>query len=353
MTSRPLPLRVGGLPHPRRWILGIGLPVLLLAGCTGTGAPPPPEPQAQPADVRMAKGPPMGENRTNAPLPPPKPGRPDPPAMDFHTVRPGDTLWGIAASHNVEFEQLATWNRITQPDQIRVGQKLRLPPPRTLPGAVLPGPAAPVAARPDPRPDPIPGPAAPAAARPDPRPDPKPEPRPEEPPPTFSIPTPAQALREMPPQPQPTPGRPDNSPEPTGARSVKPLSAEAPRQWLWPHRGRIISWFGQHGAQMNTGIDIAVNPGDPVVATADGVVAYANQGLSSYGNMILLRHGGSFMTAYAHVQKILVKQGQTVRAGETIALAGQSGITLTPRLHFEIRRSIAPQNPLSYLPKRE
>jgi lipoprotein NlpD len=143
--------------------------------------------------------------------------------------------------------------------------------------------------------------------------------------------------------------KPTRSPPP---KPAKALSKQAPSQWHWPHKGRIIGRFGQFGARHNTGIDIAANMGDSIYAAADGVVAYADQGVTGYGNMILLRHGGSFMTAYAHLDKILVKRGQNVRLGDTIALSGQTGITTSPRLHFEIRQSITPLNPLQYLPKR-
>ncbi|MBF0215128.1 MAG: M23 family metallopeptidase, partial [Magnetococcales bacterium] len=171
--------------------------------------------------------------------------------------------------------------------------------------------------------------------------------------PEVIIPPPSLAFRERPPHPDESDPREEPKSSWNDHKPIQPLSPNAPQQWIWPHSGRIITRFGQMGALNNPGIDIAATPGDPIVAAADGVVAYADQGITTFGNMILLRHGGSFMSAYAHLQKIMVKKGQAVKAGETIALAGQSGITVSPRLHFEIRRSIAPQNPLQYLPRRD
>ncbi|MBF0627496.1 MAG: M23 family metallopeptidase [Magnetococcales bacterium] len=257
------------------------LPWLLLAGCAGTGAPPPAPPKATLPPVRLAQNP-------ETPTPPDAPDRPD-----FYQVRPGETLSAIAKANNLAPEQLAAWNRITRPNQLRAGQKLRLTPPGT--------PAAPNRKNP-------------AVAS-----------------------EPSLAPVELPSPPPPT-----NLPD-------TPLASG----WVWPHPGRILTYFGRVGALDNPGIDIAVTPGDPVLAASDGVVAYANPGLTNFGNMILLRHRNAFMSTYAHLDKILVKPGQSVKAGETIALAGQSGVTVSPRLHFEIRRSIAPHNPLLYLPRKD
>ncbi|MEO5367933.1 MAG: M23 family metallopeptidase [Magnetococcus sp. WYHC-3] len=100
----------------------------------------------------------------------------------------------------------------------------------------------------------------------------------------------------------------------------------------------------------STGIDIAAPKGTEVVASAAGVVSYADNRLPGYGNLIIIRHGGSFMTAYAHNEEILVRRGQTVRAGQVIARVGDSGRVETPRLHFELRKSIRPLDPMDYLP---
>ena len=138
----------------------------------------------------------------------------------------------------------------------------------------------------------------------------------------------------------------------TVSRNAWVLKSGKPKQWVWPLEGRILDAFRGTGQRRNTGIDIAAQMGAEVRATAEGVVAYADNALASYGNLILLRHGGSFMSAYAHNDKILVKRGDLVRAGEVIAHAGKSGRAASPRLHFELRKNVTPLNPMRYLPKR-
>ncbi|MBF0620613.1 MAG: peptidoglycan DD-metalloendopeptidase family protein [Magnetococcales bacterium] len=129
------------------------------------------------------------------------------------------------------------------------------------------------------------------------------------------------------------------------------LKSGPPKRWHWPVHGKVISKFGKHGNDRNTGIDIEVKQDEPIRAAASGIVSYADNELPGYGNLIIIRHGGSYTTAYAHNSKLQVSRGATVRAGEVIALAGKSGRVHTPRLHFELRRRIKPINPLKYLPK--
>ncbi len=118
----------------------------------------------------------------------------------------------------------------------------------------------------------------------------------------------------------------------------------------WPVRGRIISTFGSKpNGTRNEGINIAVPEGTDVHAAADGVVAYAGNELKGYGNLILIRHKGGWVTAYAHNKALLVKRGQRVRRGEVIAKAGRTGSVSTPQLHFEIRKGATAVNPLKYL----
>jgi len=106
------------------------------------------------------------------------------------------------------------------------------------------------------------------------------------------------------------------------------------------------------GFSSNTkGVDIGGNVGDPVIAAASGKVMYAGNGVRGLGNLVLIGHSNSFITAYAHNEKLLVKTGQEVKKGDRIALMGQTDTT-SPRLHFEIRRSGTPVNPLAYLPER-
>jgi len=118
----------------------------------------------------------------------------------------------------------------------------------------------------------------------------------------------------------------------------------------WPVRGRVIAGFGPkpNGLQ-NDGINLAVPEGTPIKAAEDGVVAYAGNELKGYGNLVLLRHANGFVTAYAHASEILVKKGDAVKRGQTIAKSGQSGSVTSPQLHFEIRKGSTPVDPAQYL----
>ncbi len=118
----------------------------------------------------------------------------------------------------------------------------------------------------------------------------------------------------------------------------------------WPVHGRVIAGFGvaPNGVQ-NDGIDVSVPQGTPIKAADDGVVAYAGNELKGYGNLVLIRHSDGFVTAYAHASEILVKRGQTVKRGEVIAKAGDTGSVKTPELHFEIRKGATPVDPAQFL----
>src|SRR5215471_15346362 len=118
----------------------------------------------------------------------------------------------------------------------------------------------------------------------------------------------------------------------------------------WPVRGRVIVAFGPkpNGVQ-NDGINLAVPEGTPIKAAEDGVVAYAGSELKGYGNLVLVRHSNGFVTAYAHASDVLVKRGETVKRGQVIAHAGQTGNVTSPQLHFEIRKGATPVDPSQYL----
>ena len=118
----------------------------------------------------------------------------------------------------------------------------------------------------------------------------------------------------------------------------------------WPVRGRIIAGFGPrpNGAQ-NDGINLAVPEGTPIKAAEDGVVAYAGNELKGYGNLVLIRHSDGYVSAYANASKLLVKRGDTVKRGQVIAHAGQTGNVTSPQLHFEIRKGSTPVDPAKYL----
>lgn len=116
--------------------------------------------------------------------------------------------------------------------------------------------------------------------------------------------------------------------------------------FAWPLQGRIISEFGSRtSGERNDGINIAVPTGTPIRASASGTVSYAGDELKSYGNLVLIRHTGGYVTAYAHARKIVVSRGEVVSSGQIIGFAGSSGDVTEPQLHFEIRHGTAPINP--------
>ena len=112
----------------------------------------------------------------------------------------------------------------------------------------------------------------------------------------------------------------------------------------------IGSPFGARWGKPHEGIDLPAPVGTPVFAAADGRVVYAGADIRGYGNLIVVKHAGDLLTAYAHNSVLLVSQGQSVRAGDRIALVGQSGHATGPHLHFEVRRGQIPRDPMSYLP---
>jgi lipoprotein NlpD len=118
--------------------------------------------------------------------------------------------------------------------------------------------------------------------------------------------------------------------------------------WIWPAAGQLISGFDE---VRNKGLDIGGKPGDAVIAAADGRVVYAGAGLRGYGNLIILKHNNTYLTAYAHNQTLLVKEEQNVQKGQKIAEMGSSDADRV-KLHFEIRRQGKPVDPAKYLPGR-
>lgn len=116
--------------------------------------------------------------------------------------------------------------------------------------------------------------------------------------------------------------------------------------WIWPTKGKVIGYFGT----FNKGINIGGSFNQPIYATAFGKVVYSGRGLRTYGNLIIIKHNSTFLTAYAHNSQLLVKEGQWVKKGQKIALMGNTGAKCI-MLHFEIRRNGKPVNPLNYLSK--
>ena len=142
----------------------------------------------------------------------------------------------------------------------------------------------------------------------------------------------------------------------TAAAPAKPVASApvpagpAPKGWGWPSNGILIGKFSSNGS-LNKGIDIAGDLGQPVLAASDGSVVYAGSGLRGYGELVIIKHSDTYVSAYGHNRRLLVREGQQVKVGQTIAEMGSTG-TDRVKLHFEIRRQGKPVDPLQFLPRR-
>ena len=287
------------------------------------------------------------------------------------TVGAGDTVSEIAHRYGVATVAIIKLNGLTYPYWLQTGQRLRLPekalavarhraptgetPPFARNGTTVAGiEAEPTAsARMEPK-----QPARTVTAAPAPSIDVESvEPAP---------PEPLVQAESAAPEPPPSPGRrmaraaPEATPpRPTLyalARQSGPDHVPLPptrNTFLWPLEGRVISGFGaKPGGKHNDGINIAVPVGSEVRASQNGVVAYAGNELRGYGNLVLIRHDGGWMTAYAHNDSLLVGKGDVVRRGQVISRSGRSGGVSRPQAHFEIRRDGEPQDPLRLLTRK-
>ncbi|MCL1096585.1 peptidoglycan DD-metalloendopeptidase family protein [Shewanella gelidii] len=136
-------------------------------------------------------------------------------------------------------------------------------------------------------------------------------------------------------------------------KSIPSSRSTLPKQvsrWFWPSKGRLVGTFSAK-EQGSNGIKIAGRRGDIIKAAADGRVVYAGNALRGYGNLVIIKHSDDYLSAYAHADKILVKEKQSVTAGQMVAKMGSSG-TNRVMLHFEVRKHGKSVNPLNYLPKR-
>jgi lipoprotein NlpD len=265
-----------------------------------------------------------------------------------YKVNKGDTLYSIAFRNGVDFRDLASWNNIAAPYTIWPGQELKLAPANGK--APTPAPVhttgAVVAAAPKP---------APAHQAPPSQPQPGfvPATSPEATAAATAAPTLAPAASTTPVV--PVAGAPvataSTTPPPA---PVAPAAPGATRSnggitWRWPADGSLIKRF-QSGDAI-PGIEIAGKTGDPVRAAADGVVVYSGNGLVGYGELVIVKHNDSFLSAYGHNSKRLVKEGQRVSAGQQIAEMGATGAS-RDELQFQIRKDGNPVDPMGYLPSR-
>ncbi len=261
------------------------------------------------------------------------------PRAQWHTVAAGDTLSAIAGRHGLTLTQIARANRLSPPYVIHAGQRLSL----------ADGPAAPVrvAAKSDRKATPTkssPTTVAPAQQRVAAVKPPKPPRKP-----SRQV---AARVKAVPPPVVRQPNTPAavSSPEIRGSSSSATPPPRSAHRFAWPLQGRIVSRFGvKRGGRYNDGINILANTGTAIRAAENGVVAYRGNELPGFGNLLLIRHQGGWMTAYAHTSEITVKPGQKVRRGQMVARVGRSGSVRRPQLHFEIRRGKRAVDPLRHL----
>ena len=297
------PFRSGRLAQA----LLLAVTVAVLAGCgtrlnqapvvdrdrqaKGTGAATPPSSASSaPAAV--------GDNK-------PLPGAENAGKAGYYTVRPGDTLIRVALDNGQNWRDLVKWNSLDKPNLIEVGQVLRVVPPGIDASAVTTRPiaSAKIETRPvDAKPNAIGAPASAASAA------------------TAAASAPAPVIRES-----------DDDPV-----------------WGWPSTGAVSAGFDE---QRNKGLAFSGKAGDAVLAAADGRVVYAGSGLRGYGNLVIIKHNATYLTAYAHNQALLVKEDQAVRKGQKIAEMGSSDADQV-KLHFEVRKQGKPIDPSKLLPAR-
>ncbi|HIE1611665.1 TPA: peptidoglycan DD-metalloendopeptidase family protein [Pseudomonas aeruginosa] len=229
-----------------------------------------------------------------------------------YIVRRGDTLYSIAFRFGWDWKALAARNGIAPPYTIQVGQAIQFGGRASAQPSVAkntPVVAAPVATKPTPVP------------------------------PAVSTSVPA--------KPAPAPAS-TTTPPSSGATPV--VAGPAVGGWAWPASGTLIGRFASNGS-LNKGIDIAGQLGQPVLAASGGTVVYAGSGLRGYGELVIIKHNETYVSAYGHNRRLLVREGQQVKVGQSIAEMGSTG-TDRVKLHFEIRRQGKPVDPLQYLPRR-
>jgi lipoprotein NlpD len=248
------------------------------------------------------------------------------PRPGTYVVKPGDTLIRIALEHGQNWRDVARWSGLENPNLIEVGQVLRVAAPAPEPGSAVSQAVSP-AARAETRPL-VPGGTAAGA--------------------TGGTVAGAGT-------PGSVPGATTGAPTAASGAGATPSPSPAPAKepdddlnWMWPAAGPVLASFDEGKTK---GVVIGGKAGDPVLASADGRVVYAGSGLRGYGNLVIVKHNNTFLTAYAHNQALVVKEDQVVRRGQKIAEMGSSDADRV-QLHFEVRRQGKPVDPTRYLPPR-
>lgn len=263
--------------------------------------------------------------------PPGKPFKTGPSVSgEIHVVAGGETLFSLGRKFGVSPYAIADANGLPHDAQLTSGQKVKIPA-----GGTAPAPAVAKAAAPKLETAEAAAPAAPKAAAEEAQTAPEPVPESEQA--TTAEEAGAEAAVKT-----------------AEKAETKQITEQAPMDaatgMRWPVRGKIISGFGPKANGLkNEGINIAVPEGTSIRAADSGVVAYAGNELKGYGNLILIRHDNGYVTAYAHASEIFVKRGDTVKRGDVIAKAGQTGSVSSPQLHFEVRKGATALDPMKFL----
>lgn len=260
-----------------------------------------------------------------------------------HVVKEGETLASIAIEYNVDERVVASSNQLQAPYRLAPGMELWIPDPITN---VAAAPTRPVAA------DLPPIEAAPLRSRGQIKAQ-------ELPPPPPSADAPAIGAAPIAPPVAAPPAPPAAAPPPEKEVAIvaprNPIpepAARASAKFAWPVNGKILTRFGVLGPGLhNDGINIAAAPGTLVKAADNGVVAYAGNELKGFGNLLLIKHADGWTTAYAHNEKLLVKRGDVIKQGQSIATVGRTGNVDAPQLHFEVRKGTQAMDPEDYLGK--
>lgn len=268
---------------------------------------------------------------------------------DTYTVKSGDTIRSIARDHGMDYRELIALNGIENANQIAVGRVLKIKSKSAEPAAasdvsVAPVTSGEVVAKPigDERVveqkslDGTSGGNTDKLKR---------EPRAGKEKYSDEALARAQSATQIAPAVAAGEGKTEPPPE---AKTAEAAAGGDDVPWIWPANGKMVGTFSEGG---NKGVDIAGKAGDAVIAAGDGKVVYSGTGLRGYGKLVIIKHNNTYLSAYAHNQNILVKEGQSVTKGQKIAEMGNTDADQV-KLHFEVRRSGKPVDPLKYLPQR-
>lgn len=274
-------------------------------------------------------------------------------ASDTYVVKPGDTLYSIARAHGLDHRELIALNGIENPNQISVGRVLKVKSKSSEASTAESGAsvapittgeviAKPIGDEQAVEQKPLDGGTAANTEKL------KREPKAGKEKYSDEALAHAQTATQIAP---PTAAAAASVPQgeaPPEAKTDEPAAGADDVGWIWPANGKTIGTYSEGGKK---GVDIAGKAGDAVIAAGDGKVVYSGTGLRGYGKLVIIKHNNTYLSAYAHNQNILVKEGQSVTKGQKIAEMGNTDADQV-KLHFEVRRSGKPVDPLKYLPQR-